>query len=123
MFIVVFIKLVYEISDETDDAKYCLFASRFISVMIRAISLMTLYTDWFYLFNTAFSGLGLVLGLERLSSVLCSASKICLCPGPGPQRFGFGLSLENLSSLNITRSRCGCVVFPFGHMLLLNTSG
>jgi len=37
----------YEISDETDDAEYCLFASRFISVMMRVVHLMMLYTDWF----------------------------------------------------------------------------
>jgi len=53
-----------------------LFTSRFISVMIRAIFLMMLYTDWFYLFNTVFSGLELVLGLERLSLASSSASKI-----------------------------------------------
>ena len=40
--------------------------------MMRAIFLMMLYTDWFYLFNAAFSGLELVLVLEMLSSSLYS---------------------------------------------------
>jgi len=60
----------------SDDAKCCLFASHFISVMMRAIFLMMLYTDCFYLFNTAFSG------LKDLSLSSFSSSKFCSRPWP-----------------------------------------
>ena len=61
-----------------------------------------------------FSGLKLVLGLERLSSASLSASKICPCPRRRPQRFvfGLGLGLETLSSLNITGQSTLCSTFP-----------